>query len=85
MLNAKSLKNREAIKIKTTAIKLVNETMLVKNRSGKKIRAQIPKNCKLYPKRKPAEVATAFPPLNFKKIEKACPRIAAKPKIRHSQ
>ena len=33
----------------------------------------------------PQALRTAFPPLNFKKIEKACPRIAAKPKIRQSQ
>ncbi|BCD38570.1 hypothetical protein LHEJCM1005_16540 [Lactobacillus helveticus] len=71
MLKARSWKKNEAIKIKTTEIRLVNETILVINKIGKKMTAQIKKKCTLYPNKKPAEVATALPPLNFKKIGKA--------------
>lgn len=82
MLKARSWKKNEAIKIRTTEIKLVNETILVINKIGKKITAQIKKKCTLYPNRKPAVVATALPPLNFKNTGKAWPMIAAKPKRR---
>ena len=82
MLKARSWKKNEAIKIKTTEIKLVNDTILVMNKIGKKITAQIRKKCTLQPSKNPAEVATALPPLNFKKIEKAWPKFAAKPKYR---
>ena len=50
-------------------IKLLKLTYEVIKSVGKKIRAQKPKNLRLYPKNTPALVATAFPPLNFKKIE----------------
>ena len=43
MLKARSWKNNEAIKIKTTEIRLVNETILVINKIGKKMTAQIKK------------------------------------------
>ncbi|KWX56797.1 hypothetical protein BEV10_06735 [Lactobacillus crispatus] len=82
MLKARSWKKNEAIKIRTTEIKLVNETILVINKIGKKINAQIKKKWTLYPSKNPAEVATALPPLNFKKTGKAWPKIAAKPKIK---
>lgn len=85
MLNAVSWKNRDAINIRTTDIKLVIDTVLVRKSNGMKITAQIKKNWRLYPRINPAEVATAFPPLNFKKIEKACPKMAASPKIIHTQ
>ena len=71
MLKAMSWKKNEVIKIRTTEIKLVNETILVINKTGKNIAAQIKKKCTLYPNRKPAEVATAMPPLNFKNTGKA--------------
>ncbi|GFO98343.1 hypothetical protein LHEH8_00990 [Lactobacillus helveticus] len=71
MLKARSWKKNEAIKIKTTEIRLVNETILVINKIGKKMTAQIKKKWTLYPNKKPAEVATALPPLKFKKIGKA--------------
>ena len=82
MLKARSWKKNEAIKIRTTEIKLVNETILVINKIGKKINAQIKKKWTLYPSKNPAEVATALPPLNFKKTAEAWPKIAAKPKIK---
>lgn len=82
MLKAISWKKKEAIKIKTTEIKLVNETILVINKIGIKITAQIEKKCTLYPSKNPADVATALPPLNFKKIGKAWPKIATNPKIK---
>ena len=70
------------MKIRTIEIKLDRETILVLNNKGKKINAHIKKKWTLYPNKKPADVATAFPPLNFKKIENACPKIATNPKIR---
>lgn len=74
-----SWNQNEQMKISTIEIKLDKLTYDVIKSIGKKIKAQTPKNFKLYPKKTPALVATAFPPLNFKKMEKVCPKMAQIP------
>lgn len=69
------------IKNKVMQSMAVKDIILVIKSIGKKIPAQTQKNARLYPKIKPAVVATALPPLKPRKIEKVCPKIASIPKI----
>ena len=58
------------MKMITIETKLDKLTYEVINSIGKNTWAHPPKNFKLEPRTQPALVATAFPPLNFRKMEK---------------
>ena len=77
-----SWNHRDVTVMITIATILDKLTMLVIKSKVMKTKTAKTKNCGLYASKIPALVATALPPLNFKKMENEWPKILAKPKIK---
>ena len=77
-VNSKLLFKKENTKIIKADIIEDKEEYLVKNAITNQHKIKIIPKIQLNPKRKPMQVATPFPPLNFKNGEKEWPKIGIK-------